>query len=160
MREKVIYPFSEDLHTGLSYAVLGNAEKFVKHKHAWKVWRALKEFGCTVYPVAKDLPRWAEAKVFSDLSLLTGKVNVVVSCLRPEEVPSLVEEAQAAKVELIWFQEQTWSPLFQEQCEGTSIKTLRGCVLRHKKYRKPLSYFHPCYWHGLRDLKVPRKRHL
>lgn len=158
MREKKNYHLTEELYTGLSYAVLGDAEKFLKHKHAWKVWRALKEFGCTVYPVAKDLKRWSEARVYPELSTLSGKVSVLVPCLVPEKVPSLVEEAKAAGIAQIWFQEQTWSPLFQTQCDDAGIKVVRGCVLRHKSYSKPVGFFHPCFWHGLKDDKVLKKK--
>ena len=160
MREKKTYPFSESLHTGLSYAVIGTAVELRQHHHAWKVWRALKGFGCTVYLVAAELKRWEGAKVYPNLADLAGRVNVAVPCLSPEEMPNLVAETQAAGVEQIWFQEQTWSPLLQEQCERAGIQVVRGCVLRHKIYGKPLGYFHPCYWHGLRDLKVPSKRYL
>lgn len=158
MREKKVYPLTGDLHTALSYAVLGDAEKFNKHKHAWKVWRALKEFGCTVYPVAKDLKRWNEARIYPDLASLAGKAAVLVPCLLPEKMPGLIEEAQAAGIEEIWFQEQTWSPHFQEQCEKAGIKPVQGCVLRHKTFARPFGFFRPCYWHGLKAPKVPAKR--
>ena len=55
VRENKNYPLAEGLTTVDTYAVLGDAQKFQKHKHAWKVWRALKEVGCVVYPVAEDL---------------------------------------------------------------------------------------------------------
>ncbi|CAA7602088.1 CoA binding domain protein [Acididesulfobacillus acetoxydans] len=160
MREKKIHPFTESLHTGLSYAVIGSKEELRQHRHAWKAWRALQGFGCTVYLVAAELKRWEGAKVYPDLPALTGKVQVAVPCLSPEEMPDLVAEALAAGVEQIWFQEQSWSPEMHQQCELAGIQAVRGCVLRHRTYRQPLGYFHPCFWHGLRDLKVPLKRHL
>jgi uncharacterized protein len=160
-REKKIYPFLEGLTTGDSYAVLANSEKFKKHKHAWKVWRALKEFGCQVYPIAEDLKRVEGSKVYSSLAELKGKVTVVVPCLLPEALGSFVSEAVDAGVSKIWFQEQTWSETFQMECNDQGIEVIRGCVLRHKMY-PPLSlrYLNPCYWHGLKDFKVPSKGYI
>ncbi|MDQ7095825.1 CoA-binding protein [Desulfosporosinus sp. PR] len=158
-REKTIYPFAEGLTTGDAYAVLGSVPKFKKHKHAWKVWRALKEFGCLVYPVAEDLKRLDGSKVYANITELKDRVTVIVPCLLPEALVSLVSEASMSGAGKIWFQEQTWSPALQQECEELGIQVFRGCVLRHKIY-PPLSlrYLNPCYWHGLEDLKVPSKR--
>ncbi|MDI6813781.1 MAG: CoA-binding protein [Desulfitobacteriaceae bacterium] len=157
MAAKKIYPLTESLDTGLRYAVLGRAEKFRKRRHAYKVWKTLKSFGCTVYPVASDFKRWESAKVYPDLASLKNKVDIVVPCLQPEEIPNFVEEAAAAGVKQIWFQEKTWTPEFQEQCDALGIIVVRGCVLLHKVYPKPLGYLNPCYWHGLKAIKVPKK---
>jgi len=159
VREKKVYPLAEGLTTLDTYAVLGDAQKFQKHKHAWKVWRALKEFGCVVFPVAEDLNRLEWSKVYSNLDQLKDKVTVVVPCLLPERLKSLVSNAAAAGVGKIWFQEQTWTQELQQECDDIGIEVVRGCVLRHKVY--PIigvRYLNPCYWHGLRDVKVAEKR--
>lgn len=160
-REKTIYPFVEGLTTGDTYAVLGNAQKFKSHKHAWNVWRALKQFGCLAYPVAENLKRIDGSKVYPSIAELKDKVTVIVPCVLPEALTSLVSEASLAGVSKIWFQEQTWTQTLQLECENLGIQVFRGCVLRHK-IDPPLSlrYFKPCYWHGLKDLKVPSKRYL
>lgn len=159
-REKKYYPLAEGLTTQDTYAVLGDAEKFKNHKHAWKVWWALKGFGCVVYPVAEGLTRIDGVKVYSNLTQLTGKVTVLVPCLLQDKLESMVREAESTGVSKIWFQEQTWTSELQQQCENTGIEVIRGCVLRHKSYPSKISlrYFSPCYWHGLRDTKVPLKR--
>lgn len=158
-REKKIYPLTEGLTTADTYAVLGSAGKFQKHKHAWKAWRALKEFGCVAYPVAEDLKRIEGSKVYLNLKDLKDKVTVAVPCLLPEKLESLVTDAAAAGINKIWFQEQTWTPELQEECASAGIEVIRGCVLRHKVYPMiGVRYFNPCYWHGLRDAKVPSKR--
>ena len=158
VREKKIYSLADELTTAHSYAVLGSAEKFRQHKHAWKVWRALKQFGCTVYPVAQELSRLDGSKVYPQLAMLTGKIEVVVPCLLPQLIPALVEEAAEAGAKYIWFQEQTWTEDFDKQCEQAGIVPVKGCVLRHKVYKKPWGYFHPCFWHGLRAEKAPSRR--
>ncbi|AFM42205.1 putative CoA-binding protein [Desulfosporosinus acidiphilus SJ4] len=161
VREKTIFPFTEGITTADTFAVLGNAQKFKTHKHAWKTWKTLKEFGCLAYPVADDLKRLDGSKVYPSVTELKGKVTVVVPCLLPENLPSLVSEVILAGAEKIWFQEQTWSQAFQEECEKQGVQVIRGCVLRHKRYPAlSLCYLNPCYWHGLRDLKVPAKRSL
>jgi len=158
VREKKIYPLAEGLTTLDTYAVLGDAQKFQKHKHAWKVWRALKEFGCVAYPVAEGLNRLDGSKVYSNLDQLKGKVTVVVPCLLPENLKSLVSDALSSEAKKIWFQEQTWTLEFQQDCDKVGIEVIRGCALRHVVY-SPISmrYLNPCYWHGLRDVKVPSK---
>lgn len=159
-REKMIYPLAEGLSTQDTYAVLGDVQKFKKHKHAWKVWRALKDFGCAVYPVADGLGRIEGSKVYSNLAQLANKVTVVVPCLLPERLNSLVVDAVSAGCSKIWFQEQTWTEEFQLECESAEIEVIRGCVLRHRSYPSKISlrYLSPCYWHGLRDVKVPVKK--
>lgn len=157
MAEKPVYPLTESLNTGLRYVVLGRADKFRKKRHAYKVWSTLKSFGCSVYVVADDLKRWDRAKVYPGLAVLKDKTDVVIPCLFPEEIPQLVVDAAAAGAKQIWFQEKTWTPEFQEQCEALGIIAVRGCVLLHKIYPKPLGYLTPCYWHGLKALKVPEK---
>ena len=159
VREKKNYPLTKGLTTVDTYAVLGDAQKFQNHKHAWKVWRALKEFGCVVFPVAENLNRLDGNKVYSNLAQLKDKVTVVVPCLLPEKLKSLVSDSVSAGASRIWFQEQTWTQEFQQECDSAGIEVVRGCVLRHKVY--PIigvHYFNPCYWHGLRDAKVPAKR--
>ncbi|TGE34268.1 CoA-binding protein [Desulfosporosinus sp. Sb-LF] len=159
VREKKIYPFAEGLTTADTFVVLGDAEKFQKHKHAWKVWRALKEFGCVAYPVAVDLKRIDGSKVYRNLTELKDKVSVVVPCLPPEKLKSLVSDASSAGANRIWFQEQTWSQEFQQECDNAGMTVIRGCVLRHKIYPIfGMRFFNPCYWHGLRDVKVPAKQ--
>jgi len=160
VREKKIYPLAEGLTTADTYAVLGDALKFQKHKHAWKVWRALKEFGCVVYPVAEDLKRVDGSKIYLNLAELMDKVTVVVPCLPTERLKFLVSEAAAAGIRKIWFQELTWTEELQQECENAGIMVVRGCVLRHKAYPiVGVHYFNPCYWHGLRAAKVPGKRY-
>lgn len=158
-REKKIYPLAKGLTTQDTYAVLGDAQKFQKHKHAWKVWRTLKEFGCVAYPVAENLLRLDGSKVYLNLDQLKDKVTVVVPCLFPDKLKSLVPDAVAAGASKIWFQEQTWTQEYQQECDSSGIEVVRGCVLRHVIY-SPISmrYLSPCYWHGLRDAKVPSKR--
>lgn len=158
LREKKIYPLTGKLDTSQRYAVLGTAEKFRGHKHAFKAWKALKAFGCTVYPVAQGMDRLEGSKVYRDLQALKGKIDVVVPCLLPEYLSTLAAEAQAAGAEFIWFQEQTWTPELQQQCEELNITTIKGCVLKHKVYSKPFGYLNPCFWHGLKDPKVSRWR--
>lgn len=159
VREKKIFPLPEGLTTADTYAVIGDAFKFQKHKHAWKVWRALKGFGCVVYPVAEDLKRIEGCKVYPDLEQLKDKVTVVVPCLLPAKLNSLISDTIVAGSTKIWFQQQTWTPELQQACDLAGIQVIKGCVLLHKEYSKiSLCYLNPCYWHGLRDLKVPLKR--
>jgi predicted CoA-binding protein len=144
----------------MSYAILANADRLKKHRHAWKAWRALKDFGCRTFLVAPDLERFEGSKVYPDLSSLHDKVDVVVPCLRSEYLKELVSSSAAIHAGYIWFQENNWTPELDEQCRKYGITAVRGCVLKHRIYQKPLAYVNPCYWHGRLETKVPDKYRL
>lgn len=148
---------ADGLNTKMSFAVVANKEKFLKHKHAWKAWRLFKEFGCRVYPVAEDLARIEGCKGYSSLAELRGTVDVVVLCVHLDLAPEIVEQTAAAGAFCIWFQEKNWTEEIDQQCQEKGLKVVRGCVLKHKIYLKPFAYFHPCFWHGIGQPKVPSK---
>lgn len=154
---KKVYQMAGTLNTNMSYAVVANSDRLKKHKHAWKVWHALKDFGCKVYPVAEGLTRFEGSKVYPDLISLQGKVDVVIPCLRAELLEDIVEKSAEIEAGFIWFQEKNWTPEFDAQCSEKRIEVIRGCVLKHIIYPKPLSFLNPCYWHGWQENKVPGK---
>jgi predicted CoA-binding protein len=156
---KKVYKINDQIDTSMNYAVLANADRLKKHRHAWRVWRTLQSFGCKVYVIAPDLSTFEGSKLYPDLQSIPGQVDVVVPCLRAEFLPDLIEAVAAGKVKYIWFQEKNWTPEFAAQAEEKGIGVLRGCVLKHKIYKKPLAFFNPCYWHGLSVAKVPNKYH-
>ncbi|HVJ48409.1 CoA-binding protein [Desulfitobacterium sp.] len=159
MREKKIYALAGELNTALRYAVLGDSERFLKHKHAWKAWHTLKEFGCSVIPVAKGITRLDGIKVYPNLASLQDKIDVVVPCLRPEKIPDLIAEVKACGAKIVWFQEQNWTSEFQTQADSLGIQVVKGCILKHKIYARPFGFLNPCYWHGLHSPKVPKKKY-
>lgn len=158
MREKKVYSLAGDTTTAHRYAVIGNAHCFLKHKHAYKAWQTLRQFGCIVYPVAEDLQRLEGYRVYSSLDALQDKVDVIVPCLKAELLPDLISQAHACGAKFVWFQEGNWTEEFQEQADALGIQVVQGCILKHKIYPKPFAYFHPCYWHGLRSPKAPKRR--
>lgn len=159
MREKKVYPLLGDVTTAQRFAVIGNEDRFLKHRHAWKAWKTLEEFGCMVYPVAADLKRLEGSKVFPDLATLQDKVDVVVPCLRAEFISDIVTQAKDCGAKTIWFQERNWTAEFQEQADAAGIEVVRGCILKHKVYTKPFGFLNPCYWHGFKSPKVPKRKY-
>lgn len=156
-RKKDIYELKENMNTKMNFAIYANPDRLINHKHAWKAWRTLKDFGCKVYLIAPNLSTFEGCTVFPDLYSLKGKIDVVVPCIRGDYLQNLVEDAAKTDVKYIWFQENNWKQEFEEQCKEKGIKVIRGCVLKHKMYNKPFAYFNPCYWHGWREKKVPCK---
>ena len=154
---KKVYKINGDLDTSLSYAVYATADRLLKHRHAWKTWRALKDFGCKVYLVAPGLTRFEGSKVYPDFTDLKGRIDVIVPCIRAEYLSGIAENAAAAEAKYIWFQEQNWTEELQAECEERGINVHRGCILKHKVYKKPWAFFNPCYWHGWKENKVPDK---
>ncbi|HHV64797.1 MAG TPA: CoA-binding protein [Peptococcaceae bacterium] len=156
-KRKKVYKIIDQIDTSMNFAVLANADRLKKHRHAWKVWRTLQDFGCKVYVVAPDLDKFEGRKLYSDLQSIPGQVDVVVPCLRPEFLEGFIEAAAAKQCKYIWFQEKNWTPEFAAQAEEKGIGVVRGCVLKHIIFKKPLAFFNPCYWHGRGFLKVPNK---
>jgi predicted CoA-binding protein len=156
-RKVKVYAMAGSLDTSMRYAILANADRLKKHRHAWKVWQTLKDFGCPVFVVAPDLARFEGSKIYPDLLSLEGKIDVVIPCLRPEFLAELVRQTAASGAKYIWFQEKNWTEEFEAQCRENEIGVARGCVLKHKIYKKPFAYLHPCYWHGWQENKVPGK---
>ena len=157
MAGKKIYPLTDPLTTEMRFAIVGNADKFRKKKHAWKVWKTLKSFRCVVYPIAPGMDRLEGSKVYDHLSALKSKVDVAVVCLLPEESSNLIAEAVEAEVQYLWFQEQTYNEDLIRECAEKGIEVIKGCVLQHKNYTLPFGVFHPCYWHGKGSNKVKCK---
>ncbi len=151
------YIITDGIDTSMSYAIYTYPDRLLKHKHAWKVWRTLRDFGCKVYVVAPNLSTFEGSKVYSDWTSLKGKVDVIIPCLRPPLLDDIVETAEYVEAKYIWFQEQNWTPEFDSQCKEKGIGVIRGCVLKHKYYKKPFALFNPCYWHGCKENKVPSK---
>ncbi len=152
-----VYEINGPLNTKMSYAIVANADRLQKHRHAYKAWHTLKDFGCKVYVAAPELPRFEGSKIYPDLESLKGKVDVIVPCLRAEYITDIVSQAADIGAKYIWFQEKNWTPIFETQCEEKGISIIRGCILKHKIYPKPFAYLNPCYWHGWKEKKVPNK---
>lgn len=156
-RAKNVYQMAGNLDTSMRFVVYSSAERLTKHKHSWKVWHTLRDFGCKVYVVAPGLTTYKGSKIYPDLNSLKGKVDVVIPCLRAEFLQDIVENTTGIDAKYIWFQENNWKQEFEVQCEENGIKAIRGCVLKHRIYKKPIAYFNPCYWHGWKEKKVPYK---
>jgi hypothetical protein len=152
-----VFKMAGGLDTSMVYAVYTNADRLLKHRHAWKVWHTLKDFGCRVYVVAPDMIIFEGSKIYSDLISLKGKVDVIIPCLRLEYLGDLVKNTAMIGAKFIWFQENNWSPELDAQCSEKDIDVIRGCVLKHKIYKKPFAIFNPCFWHGWKEKKVPNK---
>jgi len=151
------YPIKDDIDTGMSFVVYALPDRFQKHKHAWKVWRLLRDVGCKVYIVAPGLKLFEGSKVYSQWDDLKEKVDVIIPCLRASLIEDIADIAAEVQAKYIWFQEQNWTEELDEKCKEKGIQIIRGCVLKHKYRKKPWALFSPCYWHGWKESKVPSK---
>lgn len=173
MRKK-IYLLHESVDSSMSFAVVGNVEKFAQNKHVCKCWRFCQEHQLKAFLILLDYVDRRKApgrdggysgsgkgrlpsRVFSRLDALPDKVDVVIPCLMPRHIPDIVEESARVGAHTIWFQEKNWTPEFQEKAEVNGLAVVRGCVLKHKKYQGVVKFLRPCYWHGLSCPKVMPK---
>ncbi|UWG98766.1 CoA-binding protein [Dehalobacter sp. DCM] len=155
--KKKIFELAGNLNTAMSYAVIGLPDRFLKHRHAWQAAHVLKDFGCRVFLVSPQLKIFEGSRVYPDLAALKGKVDVIVPCLRPHLIKDIVQDTVDCEAKYIWFQEQNWTPDFEAACQENNIGVVRGCILKHKLFSKPLAFLNPCYWHGRNEKKVPGK---
>jgi len=143
-QKKYDYDITDDIKTNMTFAVYASSDRFIKHRHAWKVWRTLREFGCKVYIVAENLRVFEGHRVYPDLKSLAGKIDVVVPCLRKEYLQNIVKDSAEAGAKYIWFQENNSDPQLIKECEEMGIKVHKGCVLKYKLYKKPFAFLNSC----------------
>ncbi len=65
----------------------------------------LEEQGYNIIPVNPNLTEWEGKKCYPDLLSIPVRVDVVDIFRRSEAVPSIVDEAIAIKVKVVWMQE-------------------------------------------------------
>ncbi len=136
------------LTSALSFAVVGNLEKFSQKLHAYKALKALQELGAEVYPVAADLEKVEKTKVYPSLLSLPKKVDVVVACLPQQFALNIVQEAAEAGIGKVWFQQKTASDEAVQFCLEHDISFVSGCVLMYREFGGLFKYLNPCLWHA------------
>jgi uncharacterized protein len=146
-RKPKIKQLTSDLSTELSFVVIASPDKFARKFHAYKVLQLLKELGAEVYPVSANLDKVDKLKVYPDMLSLPKPVDVVIPCLPASFSISIVEEAKAAGINKVWFQEKTLSEEAVQFCQENDMEIIEGCALMYKDFDVLLKYVNPCFWH-------------
>lgn len=99
-------------------------------KYGYKVYKALKDFGCEVIPVNPNQKIIQGDKAFPSLKSIPGSVDCV-SIITPSEVTEeVVEEAKDKGVDIVWMQPGAESREAIEFCKENNISVIYDeCVL-------------------------------
>ncbi len=160
---------SDGLTLDMTYAIYGSANEFgpeggprqltptvLKPKYeARAIFELLQGAGTRIYPVAADLKRLGEAKVYASLADLPERVDALIVSLGKEHSRRAVEEAAAAGIPRLWFQMNTYSEEALSLCAAKGIKVIKGCALRHRTVTGLTRFISPCFYMGLRATKIP-----
>lgn len=164
-------PLTGELTTAMSYAIYGSISEFgpesgsrqlsptaLKPKYeARAIYELLKGVGTRILPVAADVKRIGEDKVYPSLAALPEPVDVLILSLPKQHARRAVEEAAAANIRTIWFQPATDSAEALALCEANGIKAIKSCALRHRTVSGLTRFISPCFYMGLKSNKLPVK---
>ena len=165
----MVIRLTADLTTELSYAVYGSASEFgpedgprqlsptaIKPKYeARAIYELLKGVGTTIFPVATDVRRIGEDKVYPSLAALPEPADVLILSLSKERALRAIEEAAAAGIQRIWFQPATDSEEALALCAAKGLRAIKGCALRHRTVKGFTRFISPCFYMGLNSNKLP-----
>lgn len=121
-----------------SYAVVGVSAS--KAKFGTTIYRTLKQRGLTVYPVHPKLESLDGDRCYPGLGEIPEKPDAVVIVVKPEKAAAVVEDAAAAGISRVWFQQGA------DFSEAARMATQRGmnvvtgkCILM---YAGPVTGLH------------------
>lgn len=160
---------SNGLTTDMSYAVYGSASEFgsdgtgrqltrtsLKPKYEGRApYELLNGVGTRTYPVATDVKRMGEDAVYPALAAIPEPVDVLIVCLSKKHGVNTVEEAATAGIRRIWFQPGTSSAEALSLCADKGIHADEGCLLRHRTVGGLTRFISPCFYMGLKSIKLP-----
>ncbi len=86
-----------------TFAVVGASQS--KRKFGTAVYRTLRERGLTAYPVNPRMTECEGAPCFPSLRELPEPVEAAVVVVRPEQAMKVVDDAEAAGIRRLWFQQ-------------------------------------------------------
>jgi predicted CoA-binding protein len=162
---------TEGLTTDMAYAIYGSASEFgpdagprqltptaIKPKYeARAIYELLKGVGTRVYPVSKDVKLVDGDTAYNSIDTLPERVDVLITSLKKELAPSVIEEAARAGIKRIWFQPATFDDETLRLCAAKNIEAIKGCAVRHRTVSGLTRFISPCFYMGLRATKLPVK---
>jgi len=117
-------------------AVVGVSQR----KFGGAIYKTLKKRGYTVYPVHPTLPAFDGDRCFASLAVVPKDVEAAVIAVSPARALPVVEDAHAAGITRLWFQQGAdyAAPIQNARAEG--ICTVGGkCILL---YAEPVTGLH------------------
>ena len=109
------------------WAVVGASNN--KAKYGNRIYLKLKEAGYKVYPVNRREQLIEGDTAYSNLTDLPEPPTVINMVVPPREAPAVVEQAQAAGAQAIWFQPGAESQTAARWAQDHGMDVIEACIL-------------------------------
>ncbi|HRN85706.1 MAG TPA: CoA-binding protein [Candidatus Dojkabacteria bacterium] len=114
------------------YAVIGVSKNPEKYGH--RVFKDLTSAGYDVYPVNPNETEILGHKVYTQLSDINEKIDVVIFVVPPHVTLEVLKEVNELGIKNVWFQPGSESPEALEYCETNDIKSIHdACIMIERK---------------------------
>lgn len=119
-----------DYHT-IAVVGLSNDET----RAAYSVSEYMQRAGYRIIPVNPDVTEVLGEKAYPDLVSIPKAVEIVDIFRRPENVPSVVDDAIAAGAKVIWMQSGIWHDAAAEKARAAGIEVVMDRCIRTEHQR-------------------------
>ncbi|MDQ2086420.1 CoA-binding protein [Herbivorax sp. ANBcel31] len=109
------------------WAVVGANENAEKYGNM--IYKKLKLYGYTVYPVNPKYEEIEGDKCYEDLSSLPEKPDVIDMVVSPKRGKAVIEEAAKLGIDYIWLQPGTHNDEIMDLIQEKGITAVKACVL-------------------------------
>lgn len=114
------------------YAVIGVSKNPEKYGH--KVFKDLTSAGYDVYPVNPNETEILGHKVYTQLSDINEKIDVVIFVVPPNVTLEVLKEVNELGIKSVWFQPGSESPEAIEYCKINKIESIHdACIMIERK---------------------------
>ncbi|HRO65913.1 MAG TPA: CoA-binding protein, partial [Candidatus Dojkabacteria bacterium] len=99
-----------------------------------RVFKDLTSAGYDVYPVNPNETEILGHKVYTQLSDINEKIDVVIFVVPPHVTLEVLKEVNELGIKNVWFQPGSESPEALEYCETNDIKSIHdACIMIERK---------------------------
>ena len=104
-----------------------------KEKYGYKIFKDLKANGYKVYGVNPKIKELDGENIYSKLSEIPLKIDMVIIVVPPEVSEKVVDECSELGIKNIWFQPGSESQSAIEKANKNNIKTTTACFMVHNR---------------------------
>ena len=112
-----------------TFAVVGASPR--TEKYGYKVWRMLRDYGKTAYPINPAAPEIDGEKVYTRIDILPETPEAVIAIVPAQVTETLPEQLEASGIKYLWLQPGAESPKAVADAEAKGIQVVHGgpCIL-------------------------------
>jgi len=116
------------------YAVVGVSADH--SKYGYKIWRSLRERGCSVFPVNPKYDEIEGERCYRSLAEVADKVDVVDLVVPPGVTEEIVRQCAELGLKRVWMQPGAESEEAIRFCHENDIQVLHGVCVVAESLRK------------------------